>query len=347
MPFPPLRFKNQSLELLDQRLLPEKEVWIRCHDEHKVHWAIRHMVVRGAPAIGVVGGYGVYLGLSKFKGNRDQFLKRLDKVAKYLKAARPTGVNLRNVIDHIVENVKRSSSPQTDILKKQLFAEAKRLHHEDDQLCRAMGKHGAKLFRHGDHVLTHCNAGGLATSGYGTALGVLYAVKSAGKKISVYADETRPLLQGARLTAWELVKSGIPCTLICDNMAASLMRAGKIDRIIVGADRIASNGDTANKIGTYNLAVLARAHGIPFYIAAPRTTFDFHIKTGKDIPIENRADHEITHSFGRKIAPKGVRVLNPAFDVTPNELITAFVTEAGVLRPPFKKSLQKLKKTSR
>ncbi|MBI3307364.1 MAG: S-methyl-5-thioribose-1-phosphate isomerase [Candidatus Omnitrophica bacterium] len=375
MPFPPLKFEKDNLKLLDQRKLPHREIWRTCRNSRDVHWSIRHMVVRGAPAIGVVAGYGLYLGMKNFRGDTRGFFKKMEREAKFLKTARPTAVNLANVIDHIYATViaRRAVGPtkqsQTGIaslspsltarraggtssarndravadLKKCVLQEAKKVHRDDDVLCRKIGRHGSALFRSGDRVLTHCNAGGLATSGYGTALGVLYSVKSSGKKISVYADETRPLLQGARLTAWELTKSGIPCTLLCDNFAASMMQAGKIDRIIVGADRIAANGDTANKIGTYNLAVLAEAHGIPFYIAAPGTTFDFHIKNGKQIPIENRHEREVTEGFGKRIAPYGVRVENPAFDVTPYRLITAFITEAGVLKPPFKKSFRKLK----
>lgn len=343
MPFPPLEFEGNRLKLLDQRKLPDKELWIDCRGSRKVHWAIRNMVVRGAPAIGVAGGYGLYLGVASFRGRREGFLRSLETQAEFLKTARPTGVNLRNAVDEIVKEVKMF--PETDIvlLKRKTLKEAKRLHAEDGRLCRALGRYGAALFKDGDRVLTHCNAGGLATSGYGTALGVLYAAVEQGKRFYVYADETRPLLQGARLTAWELVRSGIPCTLLCDNAAASLMRAGKIDRVVVGADRIAANGDTANKIGTYNVAVLAKAHGIPFYIAAPSATFDFKISSGKDIPIEKRDAKEVTHGLGRNIAPKGVTVENPAFDVTPHKLITAFITEAGVLRPSFKKSFQKLR----
>lgn len=345
MPFPPLVYKNNKFKLLDQRQLPEKEVWINCPDSKKVYWSIKEMVVRGAPAIGVAGAYGLYLGVAKVKvANRSAFLKKLDQEAKYLKSSRPTGVNLRNVIDDVVKNVKASTKTDVKDLKELVLKEAQKAHKEDDELCRALGKHGAKLFKSGDRVLTHCNAGGLATSGYGTALGVLYAAKSAGKKLTVYADETRPLLQGARLTAWELKKSKIPVTVLCDNSAASLMQAGEIDRIVVGADRIAANGDTANKIGTYNLAVLARAHKIPFYIAAPSTTFDFEIKSGEEIPIELRKDEEVTLGFGKRTAPKGVKALNLAFDVTPYELITAFITEVGVLKRPYKEAFKKLRK---
>ena len=339
----PLKFRKGALMLLDQRKLPQREVWIACRDSRKVHWAIRDMVVRGAPAIGIAGAYGVYLGIAGFKGSSAALIRKFKKEAEYLKSSRPTGVNLRNVIDRVVSRVLREAPAAVPAFKRAVLREARQAHEEDIRLCRAIGRYGAKLFRSGERVLTHCNAGGLATTGYGTALGVLYACQESGKRLSVYADETRPLLQGARLTAWELVRSGIPCTLLCDNAAASLMQAGKIDRIVVGADRIAANGDTANKIGTYSLAVLAKAHGIPMYIAAPSTTFDFHIRSGKQIPIEQRKGHEVTRGFGKATAPAGVAVENPAFDVTPFHLISAFITERGVLRPPFSKSFRKLK----
>lgn len=339
----PLKFRKGALLLLDQRKLPQREIWMTCRDSSKVHWAIRDMVVRGAPAIGIAGAYGVYLGVARFKGTPAAFIRQFKKEAEYLKSSRPTGVNLRNVIDRMVQRVLRAGLATVPVLKSRILKEAQQAHAEDIRLCRAIGRHGSQLFRSGDRVLTHCNAGGLATTGYGTALGVLYACQERGKKLTVYADETRPLLQGARLTAWELVRSGIPCTLLCDNAAASLMGAGKIDRIVVGADRIAANGDTANKIGTYSLAVLAKAHGIPLYIAAPSTTFDFHIRSGKQIPIEQRKGREVTHGFGKATAPIGVSVENPAFDVTPSKLISAFITEKGVLRRPYAKSFRKLK----
>ncbi|MCM8775575.1 MAG: S-methyl-5-thioribose-1-phosphate isomerase [Candidatus Omnitrophica bacterium] len=342
MPFPPLRFEKDVLKILDQRQLPLHEVWIECRDSRRVHWAIQHMAIRGAPAIGIAGGYGLWLGIRKFRGSRRAFFNKLRQEAAYLKGARPTGVNLRNVIDRIMACIHLLKQNDVEILKKRVLEAAQSLHKEDDLLCRRMGRHGARLFKTGDRVLTHCNAGGLATSGYGTALGVLYAAKSMGKKITVYAAETRPLLQGARLTAWELLQSDIPCTLVCDNAVASLMRAGKIDRVIVGADRIARNGDTANKIGTYSHAVLAKVHNIPFYVAAPRTTFDFTIRSGKGIPIEARDAKEVSEGFGPRITPHGVRIENPAFDVTPHSYISAFITEAGILRPPFQTSFKKL-----
>ncbi|MBN1688346.1 MAG: S-methyl-5-thioribose-1-phosphate isomerase [Candidatus Omnitrophica bacterium] len=344
MIFAPMRFRHNVLELLDQRKLPLQEKWLRCRNSKDVYWAIKNMVVRGAPAIGIVGGYGLYLGIARYRGSRKGFFGLLRKQAVYLKGARPTGVNLRNVIDEIVKGTGKSKDRNISILKRLVLRQAQAAHHLDEKLCRRMGAHGAKLLRSGDTVLTHCNAGGLATSGFGTALGVFYAAKGQGKKIAVFADETRPLLQGARLTAWELTKSKIPCTLICDNMAACMMKAGRIDAVIVGADRIAANGDTANKIGTYNLAVLARAHRIPFYIAAPVTTFDFSIRNGKGIPIEYRDPQEVTEGLGKRIAPRRVKVLNPAFDVTPHLLITSFITEAGVLKKPFRRSFLKLRK---
>ncbi|MDD5218361.1 MAG: S-methyl-5-thioribose-1-phosphate isomerase [Candidatus Omnitrophica bacterium] len=343
MPVRTFEFKDHRLKLLDQRKLPCVETWVECGNARKVYWAIQNMVVRGAPAIGVAGGYGLYLGIAAWRGDRKCFLKELHRVAEYLKSSRPTGVNLRNVIDAIVARIEKKKETDVNSLKRFVLEEARKAHREDDQICRAIGRYGAKLFKNGEGVLTHCNAGGLATSGYGTALGVIYGCQEKGKTLDVYADETRPLLQGARLTAWELKKSGIKATVICDNMAASLMRSGKIDRIVVGADRIAANGDTANKIGTYNLAVLARVHKIPFYIAAPSTTFDFKITSGKQIPIEERHGEEITDGFGRKTVPLGVKVWNPAFDVTPHAYIAAFITEAGVLRPPFSRSFKKLK----
>lgn len=344
MSTPPLKFRNHSLLLLDQRKLPTQEIWINCDDEKKVHWAIRVMVVRGAPAIGIAGGYGLYLGMKKFKGSAVAFEKRLFQVSAYLKSSRPTGVNLRNVIDRIVIRIQRTAHLPVASRLKLLKEEAMIAHQEDDALCHAIGRHGQKLFKNGDNLLTHCNAGGLATSGYGTALAVFFACKEAGKKIHVFADETRPLLQGARLTAWELVKNRISCTLLCDNMAASVMRENRIAGIVVGADRIAANGDTANKIGTYGLAVLAKEHGVPFYIAAPGTTFDFSIASGKGIPIENREEQEVKNFAGTQTAPKLVRAANPAFDVTPSKYIHGFITEEGVLRPPFSQSFKKIKK---
>ena len=333
MAFPPLLFKNGRLKLLDQRLLPAKEKWLESKSAEEVARAIREMVVRGAPAIGIAGGYGLYLGIRDFEGTREKFEKVLREKAKILREARPTAVNLSWALARIEKLVAFQKTNSVERLKTLVREEARKIQKEDEALCRLIGRHGSKLFHEGDSILTHCNAGGLATSGYGTALAALYTLQEKGKHFSVYATETRPLLQGARLTAWELSKSKIPCTLICESAVASLMQKGKIQRVIVGADRIVANGDTANKIGTYGIALLARAHKIPFYVAAPSSTFDFALPSGEKIPIETRRPEEVTEGFGKRTAPKNIDVWNPAFDVTPHELITAFITEKGVLRP--------------
>ena len=343
-PFSPVHFKNGTLFLLDQRKLPSHEPWISCRSSKDVWKAIRTMVVRGAPAIGVAAGYGLYLGIHSFKGSREMFLKELARQAKYLDSSRPTARNLAYAVERIIQKMNQTKEINISKLKKKVLDEAIAVHHDDIRICRKIGKFGSVLFKKNASILTHCNAGGLATSGYGTALAVFYALKEKKIPFSVFVDETRPLLQGARLTAWELMKSKIPCTLICDNMAASLMRAGKIDGVVVGADRIAMNGDTANKIGTYGVAVLAHHHGIPFYIAAPSTTFDLKARTGKDIPIEERDSAEVSHVQGKLMAPKHMKTFNPAFDVTPHQLIHGIITEAGVLRAPFKQSFLKIKK---
>ena len=342
--FSPIEFRNETLYLLDQRKLPSKETWIACRSSQAVWEAIRHMIVRGAPAIGVTAGYGLYLGVRKLKGTRHFFLKKLYEQSKYLDSSRPTARNLAYALERILSKASLAKETNVEKLKKLVLDEARQIHIDDILLCRTIGKYGAALFHKGDTILTHCNAGGLATSGYGTALAVFYALKEKKVSFSVFVDETRPLLQGARLTAWELKKSKIPATLICDNMAASLMRAGRIDGVVVGADRIAMNGDTANKIGTYGVAVLAKVHKIPFYIAAPSTTFDLKAKTGKDIPIEERPNHEVAEVHGTRLAPKGMKVFNPAFDVTPHSYISGIITEAGVLKPPYKRSIKKIKR---
>ena len=345
VPFSPLCFKKTGLYLLDQRMLPKKEKWIFCKNSRDVYFAIKNMIVRGAPAIGITAAYGLYLGISGMQKNssRNYFLKRLKEEKLMLESSRPTAVNLTNCLARILVKILKTKETNSDKLKALVLTEAKKIHYEDIEICKRMGDYGIKLFKRNNGILTHCNAGGLATSGYGTALGVLFSLKNRKIPFTVFADETRPLLQGARLTAWELSKMKIPVTLICDNMVASLMRAKKIDKVIVGADRIARNGDTANKIGTYGLAVLAKAHKIPFFVAAPRTTFDFSARTGDMIPVEERTSEEITKIQGMQIAPKGIKVKNPAFDITPFSLITAFITEKGVLLPPFKNSFKKIK----
>ncbi|NLE37002.1 MAG: S-methyl-5-thioribose-1-phosphate isomerase [Pirellulaceae bacterium] len=323
------------LVLIDQTRLPVEFVEIECSDVESVYQANRRLSVRGAPAIGIAAAYGVCVGLQPV-ANADEagFFQRLDEVIAYLAESRPTAVNLFWALDRMkrkAESLRGQAAPAG--IAAALLAEARAIHDEDRRMCREIGRHGAELLEDGQGVLTHCNAGGLATSDYGTALAVVFAATEAGKTLHVYADETRPLLQGARLTSWELQQRGIDVTLICDSMAAQVMREGRVQAVVTGADRIAANGDAANKIGTYGLALLARAHDIPFYIAAPTSTFDLDTPDGRDIPIEQRDPAEITHGFGRQTAPTGVKVYNPAFDVTPAELIRAIICEKGLIRP--------------
>jgi len=336
-----MEWTGEALLLLDQRVLPGKEEVRRSTDAAGVARAIRTMVVRGAPAIGVAAAFGLVLSVPRAGGKkrswRDDFLAAAEKLG----ATRPTAVNLFWAIDRM-RRLASSLPDDPAAARAGLEREAKTMYREDLSANRRLGAHGAGLLRSGDAVLTHCNAGALATVGYGTALGVIRAAVAAGKRIHVYVDETRPLLQGARLTAWELLKDGIPCTLITDGMAASLLRNGRIQAAIVGADRIARNGDVANKIGTYGVAVLCRVHKVPFYVAAPCSTIDPDIRSGKEIPIEERDPGEVTRLMGKRIAPEGVGVCNPAFDVTPAKYVTALVTEKGVLRPPLAGSLRKL-----
>jgi methylthioribose-1-phosphate isomerase len=323
------------LRLIDQTRLPEELAEIDCFDVETVWEAIRSLRVRGAPAIGMAAAYGVSLGLQHAKAaSADAFFARFEEVKRYLASSRPTAVNLFWALDRLAKLVERHRERKTpaEILSL-LLAEAHAIVEEDRQVCRAIGRHGAALLSDGQGVLTHCNAGGLATADYGTALAVFFSAHESGKRLHVYADETRPLLQGARLTAWELLERGIDVTLICDSMAAQVMREGRVQAVVTGADRIAANGDTANKIGTYGVALLAAAHGIPFYVAAPLSTFDLSIDSGDQIPIEQRNPEEITHGFGRRTAPEGVGVYNPAFDVTPARLIRAIVCERGLIEP--------------
>ncbi|MBC7818506.1 MAG: S-methyl-5-thioribose-1-phosphate isomerase [Planctomycetaceae bacterium] len=323
-----------ALRLLDQTLLPCETKSVECRSVEQVVEAIRSLRVRGAPAIGVAAAYGVVVGVREAaSAERSKFDERLSVVIQQLAASRPTAVNLFWALERQRQVAERlpAASPQTVV--EALLTEARAIETEDRAMCSAIGRYGAELLTSGDTVLTHCNAGALATAGDGTALAVIYAAVANGKQIRVFADETRPLLQGARLTAWELSQRGVPVTLICDSMAATVMRQGKVHAVIVGADRIAANGDTANKIGTYSVACLAKTHGIPFYVAAPSSTFDLSLSNGDQIPIEERSAAEITHGFGRQTAPEGIDVYNPAFDVTPAELITAIITERGVIRP--------------
>lgn len=341
--FKTVEWKNNRVVMIDQRLLPEKEVYRSYAGYRDVAGAIKDMVVRGAPAIGVAAAMGVALGASGVKAkDLKGFKKEFAKIAKTLASTRPTAINLFWAIERMKQVVEENGDLSVERLKKRLIDEAKRIHREDIEINRLMGRHGGRLLKNGSTVLTHCNAGALATAGYGTALGVIRGAIEDGKKISVFADETRPFLQGARLTAWELKKDGIDVTLITDNMAGYMMKKGLIDAVVVGADRIASNGDTANKIGTYSVAILARVHSIPFYVAAPLSTIDMKMKDGDGIPIEERDTKEVTHMKGRMIAPKGIKVRNPAFDVTPNRLVSAIITEKGVVRPPYRRTIAKL-----
>ncbi|MFA5339819.1 MAG: S-methyl-5-thioribose-1-phosphate isomerase [Candidatus Omnitrophota bacterium] len=323
-----------AIKIIDQTLLPNKLVYLSFRDVKKFWHAIKKLQVRGAPALGVAAAYGAYLGVKKSRAkNYNELIRELDRVIKFIGSARPTAVNLFWGLDRMRAAAVKNKHRPVEAIKKALLAEAHKVYEEDRAICRKMAVYGARLIKDGDVILTHCNAGALATADYGTALGVIYMAKEKGKRVKVYADETRPLLQGARLTAWELMREGIDVTLICDNMAAHVMSLGKVTKVIVGADRITRNGDAANKIGTYGVAVLAKYHKIPFYVVAPVSTIDFNLPYGRLIPIEERRGEEITTIRGKMLAPKGVKTYCPAFDVTPAALITAIVTEKGVFKP--------------
>ena len=343
MPIETIFWKRGVVRLIDQRQLPEKLLYRTCRTVPQLWRAIRTLQVRGAPALGVAGALGVVLGVWRRRYRSAHTLAAdVRRISRYLKSARPTAVNLGWALERMGRVAVTSDGSSPQCLKQLLFDEAHAILQEDKEVCRRLGRNGLALLKKSDTVLTHCNAGGLATADYGTALGILFAAKARGWNLKVIVDETRPLLQGARLTCWELLREGVDATLIADSMAASLMKAGRIQKVIVGADRIARNGDTANKIGTYSLAVLARAHRIPFIVAAPISTFDFSIRSGREIPIEMRRPDELTEFCGRRVAPKGIQVHNPAFDVTPYRYISAFVTEVGVIKPPFSRSLAKV-----
>src|SRR5271166_3609484 len=338
-----LEWTDDGVRFIDQTKLPTEETYVTCKSYEEVADAIRTMIVRGAPALGVTAAMGVALGVRDSQAANQEGLKRdLDHICEVLAATRPTAVNLFWGIRRMQTKFEQLSAQPVRDIKRELIAEAQRMLVEDIAANQAMGKHGAVLLPASGGILTHCNAGALATCGYGTALGVIRAAVESGKKLHVFADETRPFLQGSRLTAWELMKDGIPTTLISDNMAGAMMQQGKIDAVIVGADRIAANGDVANKIGTYMVAVLAKEHGIPFYVAAPFSTVDLETADGSGIPIEQRASREVTHLAGKQIAPDGVSVENPAFDVTPASYVTAIITERGVARTPYAESLRGL-----
>ncbi len=337
-----IEWRLDTVRMIDQRLLPTREVIRRYRDYRGVARAIHEMVIRGAPAIGVAAAMGVALGLRGYAGKRAA--NRFQTVAKTLKAARPTAVNLAWAVDRMGAVLAESLSLDATALFRRLREAAVGICREDIEINRAMGRFGAELIGDPATILTHCNAGALATAGYGTALGIVRAAREAGKQVKVFADETRPFLQGTRLTAWELHKDRIPVTVIADNMAATVLARGEVSCVIVGTDRTAANGDVANKIGTYPLAVMARRHGVPFYVAAPLSSIDLECAGGEAIPIEERPGRELTEFAGKRIAPSGVGTFNPAFDVTPAELVTAIVTERGIARAPYLESLAALKR---
>lgn len=341
---PALTWAQGILTLLDQTKLPTELVYIQTEDYRIVAKAIKELQVRGAPAIGAAAAFGIVLGARELLTDTPtDFISKLTEIAGVLKAQRPTAVNLFWAIDRMLSVVSRFDHVVPAEVYAALEAEATAIAREDIEVNKKMGGYGASLIKDGDTILTHCNAGQLATVDFGTALGVIRAAYQQGKRISVYADETRPLLQGARLTTWELMQDNIPVTLITDSMAGYVMKKGLIDCVIVGADRITANGDVANKIGTYSVAVLAKEHNLPFYVAAPLSTFDFSLASGEQIAIEERSADEVTHLAGKRIAPEGVAVFNPAFDVTPHKYVTAIITEKGVVYPPFSTNLQKIR----
>ncbi|MBH5318541.1 S-methyl-5-thioribose-1-phosphate isomerase [Paenibacillus sp. GSMTC-2017] len=338
-----LIWTGDKLDLLDQRLLPEEIVYLPLTTSEGVWEAIRHLKVRGAPAIGIAAAYGVVLA-SRSAASVEEWIVAVQKEAEYLATSRPTAVNLFWALDRMKAAATRLAEQQLTIEQciESLEIEAIAIQSEDEETNRLIGEHALTLFKNDMGVLTHCNAGGLATAKYGTALAPFYLAKERGIDIRVFADETRPVLQGARLTAFELQQAGVDVTLICDNMAGMVMAKGWVDAVIVGTDRVAANGDVANKIGTYSVAVLAKAHGIPFYVACPLSTIDLQTPTGAEIPIEERNAEEITEGFGKRTAPQGVKVYNPAFDITPHEYVTAIITEKGIIEAPFEENLKKL-----
>jgi methylthioribose-1-phosphate isomerase len=333
-----IEWNDDRVIMLDQRLLPHREVYRVCRDYNQVASAIRDMVIRGAPAIGVAAAMGVALGA--LKAPSKTFDREFERILVVLGKTRPTAVNLFWALQRMRQVYSEKRSQSVEVVKRALKEEAQKIYREDIAANKQLGKYGAGLLRNAKHIMTHCNAGALATAGYGTALGVIRALKESGKAFEVFVNETRPYLQGARLTAWELKKEKIPATLITDSTAGYLMQKGEVDAVVVGCDRVAANGDVANKIGTYTIAVLARRHGIPFYVAGPTSSIDVDCASGKDIPIEQRDAKEVSHIFGKAVAPKGTRILNPAFDVTSQDLITAIITEKGVIHPPYQQNIR-------
>ena len=340
---PTIEWQDDAVVMVDQRKLPAQEVYVQCRTAKEVARAIKNMVIRGAPAIGVAAALGLALGVQRSKvTGTSQLAAEFYKLCELMAATRPTAVNLFWAIERMkrtfAEAARSGRSPAE--IRDAMVSEARRIHDEDVTNCKALGAHGSTVVPDRGHVLTHCNAGALATGGYGTALGVIRAAVESGKQVTVFADETRPFFQGARLTAWELLRDGIETTVITDSMAGPLMRDGKVDVVVVGADRIAANGDVVNKIGTYTVAVLASEHGVPFYVAAPVSTIDLSTPDGSGIPIEERNEREVSHVGGKRMAPEGARIWNPAFDVTPHTLVTGIITERGICRPPFTESLK-------
>jgi methylthioribose-1-phosphate isomerase len=343
MKYETVMWRDDRVVMLDQRSLPTEETYVECDGPEEVAEAIRNMTIRGAPAIGVAAAMGIALGAMRLRVKSiGRFKEEFEGICRMMLETRPTAANLSWAIQRMKDVMRGHEGEGLDVLRRSLKLEAMAIREMDIEINRQMGHNGKRYIRNGSAILTHCNAGALATAGYGTALGVIRAAHEEGKDLEVYVCETRPQFQGARLTAWELYKEGIPVTLITDGMSGSLMSKGVIHLVIVGADRISANGDVANKIGTYSLAILAKAHGIPFYVAAPLSTFDLTIGRGEEIPVEERDSREVTHPFGKQIAPEGVRVWNPAFDVTPHEYVTAIITEGGVAQDPFATSIKDL-----
>jgi methylthioribose-1-phosphate isomerase len=334
-----IQWQKDRVIMLDQRLLPHKEVYQVCRNYQEVAQAIRRMVIRGAPAIGVAAAMGMALGASKAR--EKNFDREFERIFLTLSKTRPTAINLFWALERMRKVYADNRSRGVEKVKRLLQEEAQKIYKEDIAANKQLGKFGASLLQSTRRLMTHCNAGALATAGYGTALGVIRALKESGQRVEVWVNETRPFLQGARLTAWELKKEKIPATLITDNMAGYLMQEGKVDAVVVGCDRVAANGDVANKIGTYGIAVLAQRHGIPFYVAGPTSSIDVGCASGKDIPIEQRDPTEVSHIFGRALAPKGIKIFNPAFDVTSQELVSALITEKGVIHPPYQENIRK------
>ncbi len=338
-----IEWRDDHVRILDQTYLPNREVYSDIRDVGRMWEAITKLRIRGAPAIGIAAAYGLYLGIKDLPENAwESFIVEVDRVAEYLESARPTAVNLKWALDRIKTTIQAHKDKEVSEVKKIVLKTAKTIHAEDKRICKKIGENGVQLVKKNANILTHCNTGSLATGQYGTALSVIFHTHENGNKIHVWVDETRPLLQGARLTSWELMKADIPMKLITDSTAGSLIRRGKVDMVIVGTDRVAANGDTANKIGTYPLAVIAQENDIPFYVAVPLSTIDMNIENGDEIPIEEREGEEIAHFNGSKVAPKKVETYNPAFDITPHKYITAFITEEGIIEPPFEENFKKL-----